>query len=413
MSLGVQTESEQPNEAVAQQDCQLDVSCEAASCEGITADQAEFSTEPNSDHLMVDSGLSQVDSVSTELGEPDQESPVSIQEPVLSPVDDPFQEVFAEEEDLMDRYAPFVAHQNQSSLSVTSSDLSMLRPFDEQGEFLPQQSDEIPVTVYESPQDGDAVTQDAELENDAVPELNEESGEQQSSVEIHSASQDEPLAEAESEEEIYHPMFEGETTEQESQPPEYHSHLTESASTDVERQAEEILKRLEMSQPVSCETSDVEEGSESATASSSLACNDSNDASCPANAINASASSEFDEPTAALDEAQKILDEILEQKNSLAQRQGERVIDESHDAASPSVSIEYPATEASMEDDTDRSSDDREMLIVSHMEQQFEVPAVEDDSVPFPPTPVSTGRAERMDYQKLFDQLRDITKNEE
>ena len=50
----------------------------------------------------------------------------------VEPAVDPFAEPFEEEEMLQDAYSPFVAKQNQSSLGVTSADLSQLTPIDEE-----------------------------------------------------------------------------------------------------------------------------------------------------------------------------------------------------------------------------------------------------------------------------------------
>ena len=56
--------------------------------------------------------------------------------------------------------------------------------------------------------------------------------------------------------------------------------------------------------------------------------------------------------------------------------------------------------------------DDSEMLIVSRMEQKMESPKPKPEPIPFPQTPVSKGNAQRMDYQQLFDQLRDISRDQ-
>jgi hypothetical protein len=54
--------------------------------------------------------------------------------------------------------------------------------------------------------------------------------------------------------------------------------------------------------------------------------------------------------------------------------------------------------------------DDRDMIVCQSSEPQYPDAATHQiaERVPFPPTPVSTGRAERMDYHKLFDQLRKL-----
>ncbi len=43
-------------------------------------------------------------------------------------VADPFEEEFADEEEVLDQYAPLVAAQNESSLSVTKEDIGLIQP---------------------------------------------------------------------------------------------------------------------------------------------------------------------------------------------------------------------------------------------------------------------------------------------
>lgn len=158
--------------------------------------------------------------------------------------------------------------------------------------------------------------------------------------------------------------------------------LNEPASSDVEREANAILERLRLSQEVSHET----EGQD-APEKDGLG---------------------FAQQEAELEASQRVLAEILEQKNMLAAAQAGMNEESQEFGEQPqSVKIEYP-----MESAQDRpvSRDDREMIVVSRTEQQNESSPVNQPApVPFPQTPVSTGRAERMDYQKLFDQLRDIS----
>ena len=69
-------------------------------------------------------GLEQIDQARSAL------PPQSPQIPV-EPAVDPFEEDFEEEVMLQDAYSPFVAKQNQSSLTVTSQNLAHLMPSDE------------------------------------------------------------------------------------------------------------------------------------------------------------------------------------------------------------------------------------------------------------------------------------------
>ena len=76
------------------------------------------------------------------------------------------------------------------------------------------------------------------------------------------------------------------------------------------------------------------------------------------------------------------------------------------DPATPDIPLEYPLAEKSEDDDS--PSDDKDMLIVSRSEQYMnnqteEVGQPIDPSIPSMP---STGSVARMDYSKLFEQLR-------
>jgi hypothetical protein len=55
------------------------------------------------------------------------------------------------------------------------------------------------------------------------------------------------------------------------------------------------------------------------------------------------------------------------------------------------------------------TNDDRDLLLVNRVETpQFAPKSKRETSVPYPVTNVSTGGAVRMDYQRLFEQLRTI-----
>ena len=113
-----------------------------------------------------------------------------------------------------------------------------------------------------------------------------------------------------------------------------------------------------------------------------------------------------------LDESQKVLQEILSQKSILeaAREQTDQPAAAEPEAPGASVNLEYPVSQSAPTAPPRR--DDSEMLIVSRMEQQLESPKPSKPKpIPFPETPVSKGNAQRMDYQQLFDQLRDVSKD--
>ena len=75
-----------------------------------------------------------------------------------------------------------------------------------------------------------------------------------------------------------------------------------------------------------------------------------------------------------------------------------------------SISVEYPITDhANYQPPSDQSNDDRDMLRVneSHYAQTPQQP---DQPTPYADAEPSTGEAQRMDYGKLFDQLRNMPK---
>ena len=322
--------------------------------------------------------------------------------------EDPFDESFAEEENLIDRFAPFVAHQNQSSLSVTSDHLSMLTPNDEVESSEEPMHLSMNVVSDESNSLENANPSDEHLPNTvASVDIAEDVPPGSIPIEIETVSPDASIVDMQATDEVQafsghfddaeesEPATESllapasETEISENTQPKVHEHVSEASSTDVQKQAEEILKRLNISKSVSHETT---ESSESQSQTTGL------NHPTPTNLSEPESGSDFDRQNAALDESQQILNEILEQKNALAQQREEM-------ASEPS-SNNTPLDESTRKDD-------REMIIVNQMEQAVEKAKPDETHVPFPSTPVSTGRAQRMDYQKLFDQLRDISSTED
>jgi type II secretory pathway predicted ATPase ExeA len=354
--------------------------------------------------------------------EPMEEPTPKLRQPVETV--DPFSEQFAEEENLIDRFAPFVAHQNQSSLSVTSEELSMLRPNDEQEETSEEASTQVSgytfVSESELPNERGS-TEESEhssimemgSQDSAEPEETFPTFEQNSELNSDEAEVAEPTF-AETSEPSDSDQLEthdsqsnlqsDSTQDNQEEGQQLHEHVSAAESPDIQHQAAEILKRLNLSNAVSHETE--------STDSNSLQ-DDTPNAEPqvePVAGESTSYDSEFDRQSAALDESQQILNEILEQKNALSQQRDATV---SQDPASIKMD-EGVGGESSHS--PNEAKDDREMIIVNRMEQPVKSESTESHAepvVPFPTTPVSTGRAERMDYQKLFDQLRDISNSQE
>lgn len=348
---------------------------------------------------------------------------------------DPFDESFVEEENLIDRYAPFVAHQNQSSLDVTSEDLAMLTPRDEPEEksghaeptifeFDHPSSDSTDNSVQPSLVDMDlplpyetevsgADSDHCETASDPIADQAESVDQSDSdlpSIESDDQQKMQPESTYESNSELM-----GETTVEELVPEEgeFHNHDDDLVTQDVRLQAEEILKRLKGSQVVSCETSSGESANEDSDAVDGMTELDQQVAQAIPEGVDSTdlplvspVDSDFEMQNTALDKSKQILNEILEHRNALTQLQ-----ESSSSNQSPAPTRVDPSTSSeSLPLPTDYLNDDQEMIIVSRMEQQSDSQAANvEEPIPFPTTPVSTGRAERMDYQKLFNQLRDIS----
>ena len=275
--------------------------CQESNGEALSLDDEETTNESN----VEDSSLEETDTVDSTV------------ETI-----NPFEETFEEEEHLVDRFGPYVAFQNQSSLSITSEELTAIKLDDIDSELEQVASHQ----VSHGDDDSIEVNLESEVDSDNAVES-------------------------------------------------YHEHITEATSNEIQDQAEKILGRLNT--PVSHET-DVTDNSEPEP--------------------------EPEEPDA-LSETQDILNEILEEKRKIAAAHDEKF---AADNAIDTLQMEHSLADP----DQPGGVDDREMIIVNRMDEQQSVASpVEPQEVPFPKTPVSTGRAERMDYQKLFDQLRDQAGN--
>ena len=318
---------------------------------------------------------------------------------------DPFQESFAEEEVLGDYFAPMVAQQNQASLSIRSADLTDLTPED-MTDFAGTEKEivtnsgtepaeamgvELPTPVeaeyHEASQTDEPVETDnqrSSVEESSLPEVPSgyefmTGNDWTTSIADPSAAKPEPAVEPQ---------------QRPSTGKGFHVHGDDIVSRDIRKQAEEILGRLNtadsllaeqvVGEPADCEGVDEIPATEGAS---------------PAEIEE----SGFNYQSAALDESQQILNEILEQRNALAQ-QG--------DSGVQVPSAERQLSDAQLNHSATHQDEEKPIIVVSRTEETVEEKPTESAPPATPTVPASTGKAARMDYQKLFEQLRDISNSQ-
>ena len=124
------------------------------------------------------------------------------------------------------------------------------------------------------------------------------------------------------------------------------------------------------------------------------------------------------------EQSQEILKEIFSQQQILdevhytdpaQENASQSNIVETHDGqGADSVSVETPVSEYGnyqQSGEPPKAQDDRDMLYVNETQQYTPPQAPEPpQSPPFPNVETSTGNAERVDYNQLFDQLRNFPK---
>ena len=301
--------------------------------------------------------------------------------------DNPFDEVFEEEENLIDRYAPFVAHQNQSSLSLTSEDLALLVPADEM-----EDSESAAAAIVAGAEELANVNQ-AHLS--LVKDEHGKDGEETDDI-SNQLVEPEQVDVVESE-------YDGVLSTTDTEPLD-DLQTPASSPEEVRFQAEQVLKGLNQTAGVSCETSsvdlDVEEAITVDVPGDQRAADSQNKPHVPHVAI---VDSDYEQQNAALDESQQILNEILEQKHAIAK---DRILSSGENSEYPEDGNELPKPAIDSVKDDGPNPD---MIILNRMEEPSEKQIrADEESIQFPKTPISTGRAERMDYQKLFTQLRDV-----
>ncbi len=292
----------------------------------------------------------------------------------------PFAESFDEEEQIHDRYAPLIAACNQASLRLSSEQLSCLKPLDQQHQ------------------------------ESLAPEAEQ----------IESSHEFSQTYATDSPESVDH----AETLSTEKQ---FHTHSTEAISTDVERQVAALINSLDRAkypqkteakpvEPVSHETGERPDGQVFETLSFESQIVPTARVSFDDNSRDHGSRTE-----------QSSLQEIIEQQNRAAAtafgnngREPESV--RAVPVIAPttrqftlvptvgrSVHVEPSNTtrNLSINSGTD-SSDDSDMIVINREEPSPGGPIRRVEPIPFPATPVSTGQAQRMDYQQLFEQLRNM-----
>ena len=318
---------------------------------------------------------------------------------------DPFQESFAEEEVLGDYFAPMVAQQNQASLSIRSADLTDLTPEDmsdfaetekevvtnsgtEPAEAMGvERSTPVEAEYHEASQTDEPVETDnqrSSVEQSPLPEVPSgyefmTGNDWTSSIADPSAAKPEPVVEPQ---------------QRQSTGKGFHVHGDDIVSRDIRKQAEEILGRLNTADSLLAEQ--VVGGAADGEGVDEIP---ATEGPSP-NEVEASG---FNYQSAALDESQQILNEILEQRNALAQ-QG--------DSGVQVPPAERQLSDAPLNHSVTHQDEEKPIIVVSRTEETVEEKPTE-SAPPTPPTvPTSTGKAARMDYQKLFEQLRDISNSQ-
>ena len=286
----------------------------------------------------------------------------------------PFAETFAQEERLLDRFAPVIAAQNQISSQLTSSDLVCVKPLDTFADSADVHELESVATEQAESFEGASNVEDSTA-NESV--LLEHNVVQDDFDTVETPQLDSPTNEAREEIQtedylryaVVRPASMLTETRDASEPsqkePAYHQQVTNVIDEDISRQANEILKRLQASQaiqsssPVSHET-EVNSNSEDSTTPSDV------------------------------NHSEAILNEIRSQ----------------HEMIQSQTTVTHPINDFNVT----QHRDDKEMIVVNPLPEATEsIPKIA--KIPLPETPASTGRAERMDYQQLFDQLRNVNQD--
>ena len=316
---------------------------------------------------------------------------------------DPFQESFAEEEVLGDYFAPMVAQQNLASLSISSANLTDLTPEDMTDfaggkkevvtnsgtEYAEALGVELPTPVEAECHEPSQTDEPVETENNrsiveksSLPEIPSgyefmRGNDWTSNLAGPSAAKTELVVQPQ---------------QRQSTGKGFHVHGDDVVSREIRKQAEEILGRL----------NSVDSSLAKQVVNGGAGCEGMHEIPTTESASPADIeASDFDYQSTALDESQQILNEILEQRNALAQ-QG--------DTGVQMPPAERQLSAAQLNHSVTHQEVEKPLIVVSRTEEAVE----EKSTKSAPPTvPASTGNAARMDYQKLFEQLRDISNSQD
>ncbi|MEM7455976.1 MAG: AAA family ATPase [Planctomycetota bacterium] len=358
--------------------------------------------------------------------------------------DDPFDESYESEEVLPDQYSPMVAEHNLGSLDVTRAHLDSLKP-DQPADPMSADVQQAPTAAqpqYDSPgrvANESSTTFDAaptqvsrETEPAAQDDVNNSYSFNAGNVQVinvddthaHSSTHQQESLEEENRDETFDDDY-------------------------VQRRTMEILKSLQDSDTTPPADPDVS-GYDPMKSQLSQAAVEPEPAVIPppsdfastleVSSVNSEGDRELMKQMAAEKEAvqsetQQILDEIARQRDELRQVVGtdsaadalayadqvqsadpngaQDSASELQDEAPQSISFESAMnTRAQDEAEEDTpAGDDKDMIIVSQS-YQMKSPQAPEAGHSNEPRSTSTGRAERMDYQALFDQLRNISTDE-
>ena len=319
----------------------------------------------------------------------------------------PFDESFEEEELLVDNFLPMVAEQNRNSLLVSSSDLESIHPPQRHISLAELQAD----LLGENTGTAEAATFDlhsANLANSRTPQRAEPHAEATGPAETRSAAASPDLERFDvvnelpntTDESGYFEPVEPALGENKSKLPS--SAVDVTAPDFIEKRKAEILLSLsEDGQSGEPSYQDVVQAIEGRRSDMSM--------------INQFplVSDKFDDAA----DPESILLELRNQHHEfnqafLAEFHDEQDADETQGSA---LAIEYPISEHEgyHRDDDGMPKDDRDMIIVSRADRLTSRKSPDEVPDELMPRNASTGRAERMEYQQLFDQLRKVPKEDD
>lgn len=358
----------------------------------------------------------------------------SVSEEPVAPVVNPFAEAFETEESVASEFSQLVAQQNASSMQVTGEQLDYLPPVDQEPQGLGEVPNQVTPVVAASADLGQVNEASAEWESptplklpasvsdfsdqvDSFETPTNHSEPAESAVDYSTApelsSEHSPQHSPETETAIDNavnelqaafdacdrddqaaaevPSHEADTLPGPS-PIEleaFHEHQTYQPTADIQAQADKILSAVE--RPQQDAASDVPH--ETATGPAAVA---------------SDGGVSSDQDNVELSDAQRILGEILEQKNLVSDHVRGTDADDRAALNEPEFPPSVPMSQSVPSDAADGHDDD-DQIVISEMPSSSAPDRSNAEAKP-ESGPVSIGRATRMDYEALFEQLRDVGK---